>query len=406
MLRYIHSVKAQATAQIEAARLTSDFNEDIADTLASNGGVIQLAESGIGDEEVHALAALLRGNQNITELNLRANVVTDEGARALGAVLAGTSALRTIDLRENSVGKAGVRGIAESLERAGRVRHVYVHAGGKIEALGTGTWAAPRAGADGAAKNAAPQVTVETVCVVDVRENNPASKDAAGLPLDDTMGGASQRNPALQQNVSMSMSGRQDERHSQRRSPRSSTDNRWAEKTSHNEAGKKARKGGKPKVRKVPGKKKKESAAERKRRERHHMKDIKERERAQRTEAGWQGRAGGMEQTGKTKKKRRANSAGPGSHGLSESLPPLHGNQSNMSQSMQDASSTMPADVSGHIQRANAAAEAILAPPSGLKAKSLTGKKTTGAFSAQLQNSPLMQPAGFGRAGKQQHTKK
>ena len=110
LLRYIHSVKAQATAQIEAARLTSDFNEDIADTLASNGGVIQLAESGIGDEEVHALAALLRGNQNITELNLRANVVTDEGARALGAVLAGTSALRTIDLRENSVGKAGVQG--------------------------------------------------------------------------------------------------------------------------------------------------------------------------------------------------------------------------------------------------------------------------------------------------------
>ena len=117
--------------------------------------------------------------QNITELNLRANVITDEGARALGAVLAaGTSALRTVDLRENNVGKSGVRGVAESLERAGRVRHVYVHAGGKIEALGTGTWAAPRGGADGA--GAAPQVTVETVCVVDVRENNQLLR----MPLD------------------------------------------------------------------------------------------------------------------------------------------------------------------------------------------------------------------------------
>lgn len=409
LLRYIHSVKAQATAQIEAARLTSDFNEDIADTLASNGGVIQLAESGIGDEEVHALAALLRGNQNITELNLRANVVTDEGARALGAVLAGTSALRTIDLRENSVGKAGVRGVAESLERAGRVRHVYVHAGGKIEALGTGAWAAPRAGADGAGAGAAPQVTVETVCVVDVRENNPAPKDAAGLPLDDTMGGASQRNPALQQNASMSMGGGQGGggggRQSQRRSPRSDGDRRWAEKTGDGAGNgrRKIRKGGKPRVRKGgPGGKKKESAAERKRRERQQAKEAKELHRSQRTEAGWQGRAGGMEQKGITGKKKRR--GGGTSSGMSESLPPLHGSQSQ--QSLPDASSTMPADVSGHIQRANAAAEAILAPAGG-SGKSTGGqkKKPTGAFSAQLQNSPLMQPAGFGRAGKQQHTK-
>jgi hypothetical protein len=328
-------------------------------------------------------------------------------------VLAGTSALRTIDLRENSVGKAGVRGVAESLERAGRVRHVYVHAGGKIEALGTGAWAAPRAGADGAGAGAAPQVTVETVCVVDVRENNPAPKDAAGLPLDDTMGGASQRNPALQQNASMAMSGGHGGgggggggggRQSQRRSPRSDGDRRWAEKTGDGAGhggGRKVRKGAKPRVRKGPGKKK-ESAADRKRRERHHAKESKELQRSQRTEAGWQGRAGGMEQKGMGGKKKRR--GGGASTGMSESLPPLHGSQSQ--QSLPDASSTMPADVSGHIQRANAAAEAILAPPGG-SGKPTGGqkKKPTGAFSAQLQNSPLMQPAGFGRAGKQQHTK-
>ena len=406
LLRYIHSVKAQATAQIEAARLTNDFNEDIADTLASNGGVIQLAESGIGDEEVHALAALLRGNQNITELNLRANVITDEGARALGAVLAGTSALRTVDLRENSVGKAGVRGVAESLERAGRVRHVYVHAGGKIEALGTGTWAAPR-GSDGGSV-AAPQVTVETVCVVDVRENNPAPKHVAGVPLDDTMGGASQHNPALQQNASMNMSGGHGGgggRQSQRRSPRTDGDMQWAEKTENGRVGKRIQKGAKPRVRKVGPGKKKESAAEKKRRERQRIKEAKELERSQRTESGWQGRAGGLEQKGHSKNKRQGiGGNGASSSGMSESLPPLHGSQSH--QSLPDASSTMPADVSGHIQRANAAAEAILAPPGGANVKkSLGGKKQTGAFSAQLKNSPLLQPAGFGRAGKTHQVK-
>lgn len=42
--------------------------------------------------------------------------------------------------------------MAEALERSERVRHVYVHAGGKIEALGTaGRWANPRGGAAGGA---------------------------------------------------------------------------------------------------------------------------------------------------------------------------------------------------------------------------------------------------------------
>ena len=36
-----------------------------------SGGVLQLPESNISDEEVHALAALLRNNTTIEELNLR-----------------------------------------------------------------------------------------------------------------------------------------------------------------------------------------------------------------------------------------------------------------------------------------------------------------------------------------------
>ena len=160
LLRYIHAVKEHAMSLSDGA-----------------GGVLQLPESNISDEEVHALAALLRNNTNIDELNLRGNNITDDGARALGAVLAGRSSLRLVDLRGNKIGKGAIRILAEALERSERVRHVYVHAGGKIDALGAGKWAAPRNGTSNENETVDPEsklmVTVETVCVVDVRENNP-----------------------------------------------------------------------------------------------------------------------------------------------------------------------------------------------------------------------------------------
>lgn len=143
--------------------------------------MLQLPDSNVSDEEAHAIAALLKGNQTITELNLRANKVSDEGARALAAVLSGRTALRVVDLRGNMVSRSGIRALAEALERNDKVRHVYVHAGGKVEALGTG-------GAEQSkppTQAPAPMLTVETVCVVDVRENVPPGKtkadDLAGL---------------------------------------------------------------------------------------------------------------------------------------------------------------------------------------------------------------------------------
>jgi len=163
LLRYIHAVKEHAVA-----------------VNGGTGGVLQFSENNITDEEVHAMCALLRNNLSIDELNLRNNNITDDGARALGAVLAGRSGLRLVDLRGNKIGMGATRVLAEALERSDRVRHVYVHAGGKIEALGAGRWAAPRADMNTANKtqeelmnehkNAA---TVETVCVVDIRDNKP-----------------------------------------------------------------------------------------------------------------------------------------------------------------------------------------------------------------------------------------
>jgi len=176
LLRYIHSVKEHAEA-------TSD----------GLGGVLQLPESNISDEEVHALAALLRNNHAIEELNLRGNNISDDGARALAAVLSGRSGLRLVDLRANKISKSAIRIIAEALERAERVRHVYVHAGGKIEALGTGKWAKSRSTLlntstsieDREEGDTAKQtMNVETVCVVDIRDNVPAK---ASLPFDPSM---------------------------------------------------------------------------------------------------------------------------------------------------------------------------------------------------------------------------
>ena len=157
LLRYIHSVKEHAMSMKDGF-----------------GGVLQLPESNITDEEIHALAALLRNNMSIDEVNLRANKISDDGARALGAVLSGKSGLRMIDLRGNKIGKGAIRILAEALERSERVRHVYVHAGGKIEALGASRWAKPRNpnAPEETADNLKSNVTVETVCVVDCRDNH------------------------------------------------------------------------------------------------------------------------------------------------------------------------------------------------------------------------------------------
>ncbi len=79
-----------------------------------------------------------------------------------------------------------------------RVRHVYVHAGGKIEALGTGLWAAPRgaAGAVGDIVETAGgtgMMTVETVCAVDVRDNTDAAPDTMGATPRAEAGGGTLR---------------------------------------------------------------------------------------------------------------------------------------------------------------------------------------------------------------------
>lgn len=114
------------------------------------------------DDEIHIVAAMLRNNVTIEELQFRRNDIGDDGALALAAVLAEKSALKLIDLRENHISIAGVKAIAEALERSERVHKVVVHPGGKIEALG----------ASEAVNDLESGVSVaKTVCIVDLRDN-------------------------------------------------------------------------------------------------------------------------------------------------------------------------------------------------------------------------------------------
>lgn len=214
------------------------------------GGVLQLPESNITDEEIHALAALLRNNTSIDELNLRGNnneyimyiwfvffskpdvciawignSITDDGARALGAVLAGRSGLRLVDLRGNKIGmqKWCFESFSVNFDFIVRIQNCRQgsdpHIGRSSRAIGESApcvcacggqdrssrqcWPlgqSPSSGRDWYAQSHSQQAvfyitvhafyfvradegdesstkasTVETVCVVDIRDNTPES---------------------------------------------------------------------------------------------------------------------------------------------------------------------------------------------------------------------------------------
>ncbi len=138
-------------------------------------------KASLTDEEVHAISALLRKNETIAVLNLQGNLITDEGCRSLSSVLSGPSSLQNIDLRRNRITRNGIKLIVEALERSERVRHVHVHAGGKIEAMGGND---NNNGSSTSNANAS-----STVCTVDIRENSKPEEsvvmkqDMFGLPL-------------------------------------------------------------------------------------------------------------------------------------------------------------------------------------------------------------------------------
>lgn len=126
-------------------------------------------QSSLGDEEIHIVAAMLRNNVTIEELQFRRNYIGDDGAMALAAVLADRSGLKLIDLRENRVSINGVKAIAEALERSERVHKVVVHQGGKIEAFGASA---------SIIETESNVSSVKTICIVDLRDNQSIVEEA------------------------------------------------------------------------------------------------------------------------------------------------------------------------------------------------------------------------------------
>ena len=122
----------------------------------------------MGDEEVHVVAAMLRNNATIEEIQFRKNRISDDGARALAAVLAERSALKFIDLRENRISMSGIKVIADALERSERIHKVMVHPGGKIEAFGASETIND--------ESETTAFAVKTACIVDLREQRPQTK--------------------------------------------------------------------------------------------------------------------------------------------------------------------------------------------------------------------------------------
>ena len=118
----------------------------------------------MGDEEAHVVAAMLRNNITIEQLQFRNNNIGDDGARAIAAVLAERSALKLVDLRENHISIIGVKTIADALERSERIHKVMVHPGGKIEAFGA---------SESIDQSESTELSVKTVCIVDLRDNQP-----------------------------------------------------------------------------------------------------------------------------------------------------------------------------------------------------------------------------------------
>jgi len=143
----------------------------------------------LGDEEVHVVAAMLRNNVTIEELQFRRNNITDDGARALAAVLAERSAIKFIDLRDNKVSMIGVKALADALERSERCHKVIVHPGGKVEAFG----------ASENINDTESSFAVRTACIIDVRENKPQVQTAAAVAKSQKGGNSKPKSRQLSQ---------------------------------------------------------------------------------------------------------------------------------------------------------------------------------------------------------------
>ncbi|KAL3778827.1 hypothetical protein HJC23_002884 [Cyclotella cryptica] len=215
LLRYVRAVKASVSLGEPGCE------EDRKEVGRVGAGRICLPDSSLGDEEVHVIVAMLRNNRTIEELQLRSNYISDDGARAIAAVLAEPSAIKSIDLRENNIGMMGIKAIAEALERSERVHKVFVHPGGKIEALGA---------TEDVTASETIALAVTTACVVDVRDNRQKTAGEKFI-VSNRLRGLQRERPAEEKAGHSNKTHSSDERPSMSQSP--STKRRQRKKKSN-----------------------------------------------------------------------------------------------------------------------------------------------------------------------------
>ena len=77
---------------------------------------LRLANNGIGDAGVQALAEGLQGNTGLTTLNLSNNYFLDAGVQALAEGLQGNTGLTELRIASTGIGEAGVQALAKLLQ--------------------------------------------------------------------------------------------------------------------------------------------------------------------------------------------------------------------------------------------------------------------------------------------------
>jgi hypothetical protein len=146
---------------------------------APQPATVRLGGSGIGDEEIHALVAVLSSKDRVDLLDLRGNSIGDVGARGLATLLRSSKVLAEVDLRDNCIGPTGLRILAEALEHNKRVRHVFVHGNGRIEALGTVSSSSSTAGGEDESHIDDDDAVIDTVLVVNAGSQKDSSSSSS-----------------------------------------------------------------------------------------------------------------------------------------------------------------------------------------------------------------------------------
>ena len=83
---------------------SSTREDDINESNALSERItIGLSENKIGDEEIHALVAVLSSNDNAHVVDLKNNKITNTGCRGLAALLRTTETIEEIDLSGNMI---------------------------------------------------------------------------------------------------------------------------------------------------------------------------------------------------------------------------------------------------------------------------------------------------------------